>query len=138
MIARSALHDSRMVGQLTTLLVQLQRDIAANASAHVTAAQDNATDLAALQGEMAGNTAAYQRLLALVTAQQSDTESWARLVAALASRGIAEADVLAVLTPLIESVAALRTAPMASLAEIETACTAVLAIVNAPPSLWVE
>lgn len=136
-IAVNAFHDQRVFEQYTRNLIGLQRDMNSNAQLWKTQAQA-ALALPALQAMISASLVQYQLRLQWMTDLQADSTKLTRLQAVLARMGMTTQDVADVALPLRSAAIALNAAPRTTFAEIITACDALLAAVNAPPSLWPE
>jgi hypothetical protein len=137
-IATSAFHDQRVVAQFTQNLVGLQKDIASNCAAHLAMAQAQSPNLATLQTFIADCVTQYNRRAQWMTDWQADSTKIARLQAALARIGMTIQDIIDLAQPMRAAVIAFNSAPKTSYAEIVSACNALGAAVNMPPSLWPE
>lgn len=134
----TALTDARLVDQTVTNLVQLQRDMAANATAHKAMAAAQNPDVATLGGYLASAAAEYQRRVGWQISLFGDATNAPALASGLALRGMTADDVKQQMAELRQVAAMLAAQPVATYAEITAACDLVLAAVSPPPSVWPE
>ncbi len=132
------LQKDRIVDQISTNMIGLQRDIRANAQAHKAMAQAQSPSLGILQGFIADCISEYQRRLKWCTDLLSDTIRRQRLLDALTDRGWVETDVTDIYDALNIIVNNFSTVPKTNYSEISTACDTLLTSVTPPDSLWPE
>lgn len=137
-VPQTFIHNWRVVDQVVTNLVGLQRDMRANAVSHRAVALSASKPITEIAGFMADCGTQYLRRLGWVNDLLADGGRHAALTVQLGLRGMADADVTAVLVPLHDAVVLMGNAPRATYAEIVAACDAMIAEVQAPDSLWPE
>lgn len=137
-IPTSKLHIRRLIDQIISNLVGLQRDMHANAKAWLAAAQAQEGDVASLSGYMTSAAQAYLDRLSWVSRLQADTENWDKVVAMFAALGGSAADFDAITVPLSGMAQQIAASDKSSTAAIITTCNAVLDAISAPLSVWPE
>jgi hypothetical protein len=133
----TSLQNARVVDQIRQNLMNLQRDLLANAASHKAMAQTQ-IPLAQLQQNVADCAADYLRRLQWLIDLRNDPVRRARLLDILTKMNWTEADITDVATPLRQAAVGLRDAPRTSYAEIIAACDSLTAFVDKPDSLWPE
>lgn len=134
----TAIHILRLISQVETNLTGLQRDMRINASAWRQTATDQSVDAVQLALNMGDAVAAYRMRLGWVTTLQADTALWPKVCAMLNVVGGTSDELDALMVSVGAAVDALAQADRTAYAGIVSACDAVLASVDAPPSLWPE
>lgn len=138
MIPRTNLHAGRLVDQIRQNLIGLQNDLRRNATTHKAMANAQSPNLATLQGFMTDAAASYLTRLVWIANLRADPVKRQALVDQLAKIGWTEPDITSVATALQTAAMTLSDAPKTTFAQIIAACDAVLAVVDAPDSLWPE
>lgn len=137
-ITLTNLHFERVVDQLRTNLIGLQKDMYNNAHGHVAMAQAQSPDFPTLQKYVTNSAAQYLKRLQWVTDLQNDPTRKQQMVNILTKMGWVLSDITSVIVPLQAAATALSNATLTNYQDIITACNALLAAVDAPPSLWPE
>lgn len=138
MIPTTNLHAFRVLDQIRMTLINTQRDMIRNATAHRAMAVAQSPSVAVLRGFVNDAALAYLAHLQWIIDLRDNPVREQRLLDALAKWGWTEADVVDVVTSLRQPAVALRDASKTTYVEIISACDAVLAAVNAPETLWPE
>lgn len=134
----TTLTDGRLVDQTITNLVQLQRDMAANATSHKAMAAAQSPDVTTLGAQVTACAADYQRRVGWQISLFNDATNSPMLTAGLALRGMTPDDVKQQMAQLRQVAGMLAAQPIATYADITAACNLVLASVSPPPSVWPE
>lgn len=134
----TAIQKRRIITQIENNLVNLQRDMHRNAETHKAMAQAKSPDLAMLQKFVADCASRYMGRLQWVIDLRNDNVKRQRLVDMLESAGWTEQEIIDLVVALRDAAVALRDAPRNNYAQIESACDAMIAAVEMPPSLWPE
>ncbi len=137
-IATTSLHIFRVLHQIVTNLVQLQRDINKNANVWLTQANAQSVPLTTLTAGIAATIVQYQTRLGWISTIMSDATNFPPAQAMYAILGGTAADVNSLFTSLNNIVTTMAGTPLPSYAAVVTGSNNVIAAVPAPISLWPE
>lgn len=138
-VPRTNIHAARVVDQIAQNLHGLQRDMYQNALAHKSMAQAQAPDLQTLTTYVKDSAGQYvRRLQWVVDIQRPEHASSGSVSDQLAKRGWSRSDITDIVDHLLPVATKLQNAALGSYADVMVACDALLAHVDAPPSLWPE
>lgn len=134
----TAIHILRVLLQAEKNLSGLQRDMRDNAQSWRQMATDQSVGAETLRQYMLDAGASYLSRLGWITTAQADSVNWARLAAMWALLGGTETDWSDMVGPLTAVANGIGSADLSSYGAIISGCDQILALINAPLSLWPE
>jgi hypothetical protein len=137
-IPQTRLHANRVLEQIMTNVVGLQRDMLQNAQAHRAMAVTQSPDIATLRQFVNDAAAAYLTRLEWGKSIVNTPAKLTILNNTLGRVGLVLTDITAITDGLEDEAMALQEASKNTFAEIIAACDDVIANVNLPESLWPE
>lgn len=132
------LHILRLMLQIEQNLSGLQRDMRNNALSWQATATAQSLPVAVLAQYMNDAAASYQTRLSWLTTLEADAANWAKVGAMWALIGGTDADFTNLITPITAVANQLGPIDKSSYASILSACSQIIAAINAPLSLWPE
>jgi hypothetical protein len=137
-IPHTKLHANRILEQIMTNVVGLQRDMKNNAEAHRAMAVAQSPDITTLRQFVDDAAAAYLARLDWGTSIVNTPAKLTILNNTLSRVGLALTDITDITDALEDEALALQGASKKTFEEIIAACDALIANVNLPESLWPE
>lgn len=134
----TALHIRRLLDQVVQNLVQLQRDVHANAATWRKVAADQAAPIETLAGWLSDAVGEYYKRLGWMDTLKTDAATWQQAVALWTTQGGQASDFDALTAPLRDALDAFTGAQGQTYADLIAACDQLTAAVGMPPSLWPE
>lgn len=128
----------RVVDQIITALVGMQRDMVNNANAWAAQAVAQSPDIVTLSKHMADAAASYERILGWILAYKNTSQNWTAVVTMYVAIGGSANDVVNHYTTLKTVADALSAANITTYAQVTNACNQILAAVSKPDSIWPE
>lgn len=134
----TALHILRLMLQIEQNLSGLQRDMRNNALSWQATATAQSLPVATLAQYMNDAAASYQTRLSWLTTIEADAANWPKVSAMWALLGGTGADFSNLITPITAVATQLGPIDKSSYSAILSACSQIIAAINAPLSLWPE